>query len=85
MQRSRVDLPEPDEPISATTSPSQAVSEMPFSTSSGPNDLWMSVELDDRRARCGGLAVTAGALSIVMKHQQRAHCGGWQGEFAAEP
>jgi hypothetical protein len=32
MQRSMVDLPEPEPPMIATTSPSQARSETPFST-----------------------------------------------------
>ncbi len=33
MQRSMVDLPEPEPPMIATTSPSRAVSDTPFSTS----------------------------------------------------
>jgi hypothetical protein len=35
-QRNSVDLPDPDEPISDTTSPRWAVMSMPFSTSSAP-------------------------------------------------
>ena len=85
VQRRRVDLPEPDEPISATTSPSQAVNEMPRSTSSGPKDLWMWLSSTTGVPIRRGLAATAGALSIVMKHHQRVHRGGWQGDFAAEP
>ena len=38
-QRSSVDLPEPERPISAVTPPLSTVSETPFSTSSGPKDL----------------------------------------------
>ena len=43
MQRRKVDLPDPEEPRIATTSCSCAVSEMPFSTSCAPYDLWMSL------------------------------------------
>ena len=39
MQRRNVLLPEPDEPRIEITSPSRAVSEMPFSTSSWPKLL----------------------------------------------
>ena len=42
MQRRNVLLPEPDEPRIEITSPSLAVSEMPFSTSSWPKRLCMS-------------------------------------------
>ena len=40
MQRSMVDLPEPEPPMIATTSPSQALSDTPFSTSSVPKDFF---------------------------------------------
>ena len=43
MQRRKVDFPDPEEPRIATTSCSCAVSEMPFSTSCAPYDLWMSL------------------------------------------
>ena len=43
MQRRNVLLPEPLAPRIDTTSPSRASSEMPFSTSWLPKDLWMSV------------------------------------------
>jgi len=42
-QRKKVDLPEPDGPITATTSPWLIVVEMPLRTSFEPNDLWRSV------------------------------------------
>src|SRR5436305_2384508 len=37
---SSVDLPEPDAPMTDTTSPFATVIEMPFRTSSDPKDLW---------------------------------------------
>src|SRR5690349_16360725 len=43
MQRSMVDLPEPERPMTATISPFSTLSETPFSTSTGPKLLWMSV------------------------------------------
>src|SRR5208337_3147487 len=43
MQRRKVLLPEPDDPRIEITSPSLAVSEMPFSTSSEPKRLRMSL------------------------------------------
>ena len=42
MQRSSVDLPEPDGPMIATTAPRATRSEMPFSTSTRPNDFHRS-------------------------------------------
>ena len=47
MQRSSVDLPEPLPPMIATTSPSRADSETPFSTCNCPNflcrsSMWMA-------------------------------------------
>ena len=39
MQRSSVDLPEPEPPMMATTSPSRAESDTPFSTCNWPNFL----------------------------------------------
>src|SRR5260370_38192030 len=42
MQRSRVDLPEPDGPISATTAPRSTRNDTPFSTSTRPNDFHRS-------------------------------------------
>src|SRR5262249_21319963 len=39
-QRSSVDLPEPDGPITNTSSFGRTARAMPFSTSSAPNDLW---------------------------------------------
>ena len=44
MQRSSVDLPEPDAPIRQITSCSSTDRSMPFSTSSLPNDLCTSVQ-----------------------------------------
>src|SRR6478735_8568793 len=41
MQRSSVDLPEPERPMIATTCPASTLSETPFSTSSEPKRLWM--------------------------------------------
>ena len=45
MQRSIVDLPEPDGPMMHTTSPLATSNDTPFSTSTAPNDLWMSLTL----------------------------------------
>ena len=45
MQRSRVDLPEPLEPIMAITSPVLAESETPLSTSAAPKRLCRSSTL----------------------------------------
>jgi len=45
MQRSKVDLPEPLEPIIAITSPVLADSETPFSTSASPKRLCKSSTL----------------------------------------
>src|SRR6188768_1321429 len=42
MQRSSVDLPEPERPMMATTCPVSTLSETPFSTSSEPKRLWTS-------------------------------------------
>ena len=42
MQRRIVDLPEPDGPMMHTTSPFATSNDMPFSTGTAPNDLWMS-------------------------------------------
>ena len=39
MQRNIVDLPDPEPPMIATTSPSRAVIEMPFNTSNEPKDF----------------------------------------------
>ncbi len=47
MQRSKVLLPEPEEPIIAITSPTWAVTETPFRTSRSPNRLVQV--LDDQR------------------------------------
>ena len=44
MQRSSVDLPEPDAPIRQITSCSSTDRSMPFSTSSLPNDLCTSLQ-----------------------------------------
>ena len=51
MQRSMVDLPETDDPRIDTTSPSQAVSDTPFRTSSAPKLLCRSTTLTAARAR----------------------------------
>ena len=48
MQRSSVDLPEPDGPMMQTTSPFITSNETPLSTSSAPNDLCTSLSADDR-------------------------------------
>ncbi|MCY1383149.1 hypothetical protein D9M69_712450 [compost metagenome] len=61
MQRSRVDLPEPDEPRMETTSPSRASSEMPFRTSIGPKLLWMS-----RTLMATGAMDDAGELNALL-------------------
>src|SRR5712671_2922344 len=42
MQRKRVDLPEPEGPISATTAPRSTCNDTPFSTSTRPNDFHRS-------------------------------------------
>src|SRR6218665_1625612 len=63
MQRSRVDLPEPDEPISETPSPSRAENEMPLSTSSAPKDLCRS-----RIATTGHFSASAAAASAIFTH-----------------
>src|SRR5262249_57111523 len=43
MQRSSVDFPEPDGPITATTVPRSTASEIPLSTASDPNAFHRSV------------------------------------------
>ena len=71
MQRSIVDLPEPEAPRIEITSPSAALSDTPFSTSSGPKRL--------RRSR---IATAAGAgEGAVIRAPLRARgrtSGGWR-------
>src|SRR5690606_30149025 len=70
MQRSSVDLPEPDEPMRATTSPSRAVSVTPLSTSSEPKALWIS-----SASMTGTAPVDLGGGRLVSA---TACCMGWQ-------
>ena len=73
MQRRNVDLPEPDEPRIATTSWSCAVSEMPFSTSCAPYDLWivLDVERHRRRRRGSFTAVTCPSAPPLVPRPPR--------------
>ncbi len=48
MQRSSVDLPEPDGPMMQTTPPLGTSIDMPLSTSTSPKDLCTSWSDDDR-------------------------------------
>src|SRR6185312_2786005 len=62
MQRSRVDLPEPEEPISTTTSPSWAVSDTPLSTSTSPKLLWI------RSSSTTGMLERGAAVSVMGRN-----------------
>jgi hypothetical protein len=74
MQRSSVDLPEPEAPRIETTSPSRAVSEMPLRTLSAPKLLCRSLRL----TAIGGATARA-ALIRHLPHgalNQQARGGG---------
>src|SRR6516165_2303010 len=68
IQRRKVLLPEPEAPRIAITSCSLAVTETPFSTSSGPNDLWIS---STTRAGIGVMfsGMMAGVLVFLSRHE----------------
>ena len=63
MQRSSVDLPEPDAPIRQITSCSSTDRSMPFSTSSLPNDL------------CTSLQTSAGVAVLTRARPPSGACG----------
>ena len=50
MQRSSVDLPEPDGPMMQTTPPFATLNDTPFSTSTSPNDWCTSCRTTIGRA-----------------------------------
>src|SRR5271157_642848 len=66
MQRRNVLLPEPEEPRIEITSPSFAVSDMPFSTSSGPKRLRIPATV-----RAGVSADMGFSLSARTRAQMR--------------
>src|SRR5699024_5192270 len=60
MQRSRVDLPEPEGPTSTATSPACTVRSQPFSTWRSPKDLWTcSTSMTGRDGFSGVRVITA--------------------------
>ena len=72
MQRSSVDLPEPEPPMMATTSPSRADSDTPFSTCSWPNflcrfSIWIASAAPSRSA-------SAMAAALVGPASDRVRC-----------
>ncbi len=63
MQRRTVDLPEPDGPMMHTTSPFGTSNDTPFSTSTAPNDLWMSLTLT---IGCSGMGGPSGGMPSLQ-------------------
>src|SRR5665213_2821029 len=83
MQRRKVVFPDPDGPISTTTSPRVTPSETPFSTSWEPNDFLISVTCTINAVPSPSDLVSCGSDKVIMPSCQAQ--GSASPESALEP